>query len=281
MSDIDSRHDPTASAGRLEQGPLYAGRDLWRLLSLPLLLFLLLPVLAVALRVSPADLLANLQEPVVLQATALSLATTLATTFLAILLGTPLAALLARRRLPFRRLLDSLVDLPLVLPPAVAGVALLMAFGRRGLFGGVLESMGLHIAFTPLAVILAQLFVAAPFYVKAATLGFAAIDSEMKEAAALDGADGLQTFRYVTLPLAWGALLSGAIMTWTRALGEFGATLIFAGNYPGRTQTMPLAIYIGFELDLDVALTLSVILIGTSFLALLLVRGFLNREITR
>jgi molybdate transport system permease protein len=163
----------------------------------------------------------------------------------------------------------------------VAGVALLMAFGRRGVLGGALESLGVNIAFTPFAVILAQVFVAAPFYIKSAVLGYSSIEPELSQAAGLDGARPWQVFRYVVLPLSWTAMFSGAVMTWARALGEFGATIIFAGNFPGRTQTMPLAIYIGFELDLDVALTLSVILIGFSFLALFTVRGILGREWVR
>ena len=125
---------------------------------------------------------------------------------------------------------------------------------------------------------MAQTFIAAPFYIKAATLGFSNIDPELEQAAGLDGASNWQIFRYVIAPLSWTALLSGSLMTWARALGEFGATIIFAGNFPGRTQTMPLAIYIGFELNLDVALTLSVILIGLSFLALFTVKGILQRE---
>jgi molybdate transport system permease protein len=154
-----------------------------------------------------------------------------------------------------------------------------MAFGRRGLVGEWLEIWGLHIAFTQVAVILAQTFIAATFYVKAAALGFGSIDNDLEQAAALDGAGGWQVFRFITLPLSWSALLSGAVMTWARALGEFGATIIFAGNYPGRTQTMPLAIYIGFELDLDVALTLAVILVGCSFVVLMIVKGLLQREL--
>jgi len=128
-------------------------------------------------------------------------------------------------------------------------------------------------------VVLAQTFVAAPFYVKAASVGFAGIEPELEQAAALDGASVWQVFRHVTLPLAWTGLLSGAMMAWARALGEFGATIIFAGNYPGRTQTMPLAIYVGFELDLDAALTLAVILVGCSFIALMVVKGFLRRDV--
>ncbi len=253
-------------------------RELWQLLALPMLVFLALPLVAMFLRVPPESLLANLSNPQVMQAVSLSLLTTLFTLGVTIIFGTPVAYLLARRNFPFRRAIDTLLDLPTVLPPSVAGVALLMAFGRRGLMGGWLEDWGIHIAFTQAAVVLAQTFVAAPFYVKAAMLGFASVDKDLEQAAALDGASSQQIFGYVTLPLAWTALLSGAVMTWARALGEFGATIIFAGNYPGRTQTMPLAIYIGFELNLDVALTLSVILVGCSFLVLTIVKGLLHRE---
>jgi molybdate transport system permease protein len=172
---------------------------------------------------------------------------------------------------------ETVLDLPLVLPPAVAGVALLMAFGRRGLVGGVLYDWGIQIAFTQTAVIMAQTFVAAPLYVRAAILGFGSVDEDLEQAAALDGANGRQIFQHVTIPLSWMALLSGSVMTWARALGEFGATIIFAGNYPSRTQTMPLAIYLGFELNLDVALTLSVILVGCSFLVLIVVKRILQR----
>jgi molybdate transport system permease protein len=178
----------------------------------------------------------------------------------------------------FYRLIDSLVDLPTVLPPAVAGLALLMAFGRRGLLGTQLSALGISIPFTAAAVVIAQLFVAAPLYIKSAAVGFAAVDCELKKAAALDGANRWQVFRYIMAPIAWMAILSGGVMTWARALGEFGATIIFAGNFPGRTQTMPLAIYIGFELNLETALTLSVILIGISFLTLIVVKGFLHQR---
>lgn len=252
--------------------------ELWRLLSLPLLLFLAFPLLALFLRTSPAQVLATLAEPQAWQAVGLSLLTTLCTTALAVLFGTPVAYLLARRRFPLRRLLDTLLELPTVLPPSVAGVALLMAFGRRGLLGSHLEALGISIAFSQIAVVLAQLFIASPFYVKTAMVGFASVEPELEEAAALDGASGWQQFWRITLPLSRGALLSGAVMAWARALGEFGATIIFAGNFPGRTQTMPLAIYLGFELDMSLALTLSVILVGCSFLVLFLVKGLFQRE---
>jgi molybdate transport system permease protein len=251
------------------------------LLSLPIFLFLLLPLLALLLRIDPADFLAHLVNRQVAQAISLSAVTTAVTLLLTLLFGTPAAYLLARRRFRGSAILDTLIDLPMVLPPSVAGIALLLAFGRRGLIGQYLDSVGITIAFTQVAVILAQTFVAAPFFVKAASAGFAAVDRELEQAAALDGAGRLQVFRYVTLPLAGSALFGGAVMTWARALGEFGATIIFAGNFPGRTQTMPLAIYIGFELDLGIALTLSAILLAVSFLVLFLVKGILRQQIHR
>ena len=250
---------------------------LW-LLALPLLLFLLLPLLALLLRIDPVSLPTTLVNPQVHQAVSLSLLTTGASTGLALLFGTPLAYLLARRRFRGRATIDTLLDLPMVLPPSVAGIALLLAFGRRGLVGAYLADWGLSIAFTPLAVVLAQIFVSAPFYVKAAIAGFGGVDQELEQAAALDGANRWDILRHITIPLAWPILFGGAVMTWARALGEFGATIIFAGNFPGRTQTMPLAIYIGFELDFMVALTLAVILLVISFIALFVVKGLLRQR---
>ena len=249
------------------------------LASLPLLLFLLIPLLALVLRVSPSELLSRLVAAQAAQAISLSLFTTLVTLALTLLAGTPLAYLLARRKFPGKVVLDTLLDLPIVLPPAVAGIALLVAFGRFGLVGHWLDVAGIQIAFTPVAVVLAQTFVAAPLYVKTASAAFAATDRELEQAAALDGAGSLRVFRYITLPLALPALLAGAVMTWARALGEFGATIIFAGNFPGRTQTMPLAIYLGFELDLQTALALSLVLLVVSFGVLLVVKGGLRQRI--
>lgn len=254
-------------------------RDPWWLASLPMVLFLALPLLALIFSISPAQLVENLGKAQVKQAIIISLKTTLITSAVTIFLGTPLAYVLARRRFRFRRALDTLVDLPIVLPPAVAGVALLIAFGRQGIIGGWLSDLGVQIAFTQTAVIMAQTFVAAPFYVKSASIGFASVDAELEQAAAIDGASNWQAFRHITVPLAWAAMLSGVVMTWARALGEFGATILFAGNYLGRTQTMPLAIYIGFELDLNIALTLAAILVVISFLVLFLVKGILHREL--
>ncbi|MGH2538495.1 MAG: ABC transporter permease [Candidatus Promineifilaceae bacterium] len=268
------------SKPRLARAP--AGwRDPWLLASLPLLLFLIIPLASLFLSASPAELIANLSRPQVFQAIRISLLTTLASTAAIVTFGTPLAYALARGRAPLQRLLDALIELPIVLPPAVAGVALLLTFGRQGLIGGALDAIGLSLAFTPLAVIMAQTFVAAPFYIRSAVLGFEAVPAELELAAAIDGATSWQLFRHVTVPLAWASLLSGAVLSWARALGEFGATILFAGNFLGRTQTMPLAIYIGFELDLDVALTLATILVLVSFAVLWLVRGALSRPVGR
>lgn len=255
------------------------GALLLLLLALPMLLFLVVPLLALLARIPLAALLTNLGSPEVADAISLSLTTTAISTGLALLFGTPLAYLLARHDFRGRRIIDTLIDLPMVLPPAVAGIALLMAFGRRGLIGAYLDTLGLTLAFTSAAVVLAQVFVAAPFYIKAAMAGFEAVERELEQAAAIDGAGGWRIFRHITTPLAGSALLGGAVMTWARALGEFGATIIFAGNFPGRTQTMPLAIYIGLELDLSTALTLSVILLSVSFLVLFVVKGLLRLRV--
>lgn len=254
-------------------------RGAWQVFASPLLVFLTLPLLALFLRTSPATFFEKINQGQVLQTIELSIITSAITVGITLILGTPVAYLLSQRRSRFHRVIDTLIDLPTVLPPSVAGVALLMAFGRRGLLGPTLESLGITIPFTIVAVVLAQTFIASPFYVKAATLGFAAIDPELKQAAALDGASRWQIFRHIILPLSWMSLLSGSVMAWARALGEFGATIIFAGNFPGRTQTMPLAIYIGFEIDLNIALTLSIILVCISFLTLIIVKGVLYHRL--
>lgn len=255
------------------------GRDVWAMLGLPLLIFLGLPIAALLFRSSPAELLDNLGRPQVVNAIAVSLKTTLVSIVIIVVLGTPLAQVIGLRTFRGKRVIETLVDLPTVLPPSVAGVALLITFGRRGLLGGWLEGLGADLAFSQTAVVLAQTFVAAPFFIRTAAVGFAAVDKELVQAAMLDGAGGWKLFREVILPLAFPAALSGAVMSWARALGEFGATIIFAGNFPGRTQTMPLAIYIGFEVDLNTALTLSVILILLSFVSLWLIRTLIGREI--
>ncbi len=248
------------------------------LAALPLLVFLLLPLLAV-LRFTPAPMVLHyLGDPATTQAIVLSLTTSTITALSVLALGLPAAYLLARRPPRPARLLEVLIDLPTVLPPAVAGLALLMAFGRRGLLGNLLNGLGIQVAFTTAAVIMAQLFVSAPYFIKTAAVSLAAVSPDLEEAAAMDGAQPLQIFRLIMLPLAWRGIVGGLALCWARALGEFGATIIFAGNYPGRTQTMPLAVYIGFEIDLNQALTLAVILLAISFLVLTGVRAVLREQ---
>lgn len=251
-------------------------------LFIPILLvigFLALPIIAIFLKVLPQEgIWETLYQPIVTEALRLSAFTSFCSLVFAVLLGTPIAYLLARRRFRGAAVLDSLIDLPMVLPPTVAGVALLMAFGRRGILGAWLNVFGVQIAFTTVAVVLAQSFVSAPFYIRAARAGFQSVDRELERVAYTLGHSPLSTFLRVTVPLAFPALLGGAVMAWARALGEFGATIMFAGNLIGRTQTMPLAIYIAMESDLTVALVLSAILVIVSFSLLFFVRALLHRS---
>jgi molybdate transport system permease protein len=207
------------------------------------------------------------------QTLTLSLVTTSIAMLIILLFGTPLAYVLARRRFPGRWLVDTIVDLPIVLPPAVAGIALLMAFGRRGVLGGTLADWGITIPFTAAAVVIAQVFVAAPFYIRAARGGFNRIEPDLEAAAADLGAPPGTVFRTITLPLARPGLAAGAVLAWARALGEFGATIMFAGNLAGTTRTMPLAIYGEYGAgDLPAALLLAIILLVTSVVILLVSR---------
>jgi molybdate transport system permease protein len=238
-----------------------------------LLLLLTLPLVALVLRVPSSSVLAGLRDPLVLQALRLSLVTSLLATGCVILLGLPVAYLLATRSFPGKAVLESLIDLPLVLPPTVAGLALLLAFGRAGLAGKALSFVGLQIPFTTMAVVIAQSFMALPLFVGAARAGFSSIDRRYLDAAAtLRASEGYRFWR-VMLPLAAPSLLAGAAMTWARALGEFGATITFAGNLPGVTQTMPLAVYMALQSNLDSAIALSIILMITSLALLVVIRS--------
>ena len=241
-----------------------------------LILFLGLPIAALLVRAAVGGLLPSAAASrVILDALALSLGTTLVSLGLAIALGGPLAYLLARRRFRGAALLEALVDLPIVLPPAVAGLALLLVLGRRGWLGGPLDSLGIGIPFTTVAVVLAQTFVAVPFFVRAARTGFAAIDRDLEDAARVDGAGERAVLRHITLPLAAPALGAGLVMTWARALGEFGATIMFAGSIGGRTQTLPLVVYGEFQGgDLDGAIAAAAILVLAALGVLVAVRGF-------
>jgi len=208
----------------------------------------------------------------------LSLTTSTITTLVTILFGTPFAYTLARWKFRLKSWIELFIDLPIVLPPSVAGLVLLIAFGRRGMFGSALSALGISLPFTTAAVVLAQTFVAAPLYVRSARVGFAVIDKQLEEAAHVEGANQWQLFYEVMFPLAGRALLSGAILTWTRALGEFGATILFAGNLEGVTQTMPMAIYLGFERNLGIALALSVVLVIVSIFLLMFTKRLEKHE---
>jgi molybdate transport system permease protein len=237
-----------------------------------LILLLGLPILSLVLRVPPGTLLARLGEPLILQALRLSLLTSLASTVMVVLLGLPVAFLLATSEFRGKRVLEAFIDLPMVLPPTVAGVALLTAFGRAGLAGRALGAVGISLPFTTLGVVVAQSFVAAPFFVAAARAGFAEVDRKYLDAAATLRAPPGYAFLSVMAPLAAPALLAGAAMSWARALGEFGATITFAGNMPGITQTMPLAVYLALQTDLEAAIALSVLLLVVSLAVLLSIR---------
>jgi molybdate transport system permease protein len=240
-------------------------------------LFFAAPLFALVVRAVEQERIAEfLRDEVVRDALRLSLSTSLITLVVAMLLGTPVAYLLARWQFRGRRLIETLLDLPIILPPVVAGVALLMAFGRRGLLGRELDLLGIQLPFTTLGVIVAQLFVASPFYIRSAKAGFASIDRDIEAAAEIDGASTWRVVRDVSIPAALPAIAAGAVLCWARALSEFGATLLFAGNLQGRTQTMPLAIMTAFESSLGTALAISVILLVISFLIL-----FVSRLVTQ
>jgi len=243
-----------------------------------LLTLFVLPLLAVFARSINEDFFTYAFSAQAFKALRLSLLTSTITTISAVVFGTPLAYMLAHWKFRFKSWFELIIDLPIVLPPSVAGLALLIAFGRRGLFGSILGALGISLPFTTAAVVLAQIFVASPLYVRSARVGFSQIDKQLEEAAHVEGANQWQLFYEVMLPLTGRTLLSGAILTWTRALGEFGATILFAGNLEGVTQTMPMAIYLGFERNLGIALTLSVLLIFVSILLLLLTKKLEERE---
>jgi len=255
-----------------------AGVDATRVfapLALLFVAFVAVPLVALGWRaVESGELAANLTSDLVLDAMRLSAVTSTIALALAILFGTPLAYLLARRDFPGKAVVDLIVDLPIVLPPTVAGVALLVAFGRRGVLGGRLDDLGLDVAFTTAAVVLAQLFVSAPYYIRTVKAGFEGVSPAYEGVAATLGASPLRIFRRVILPLSWPSVLAGAILCWARALSELGATLVFAGNFPGRTQTMPLAIIGVFDAGrpLDVAIALGVILVLAAAVLLVLLR---------
>jgi molybdate transport system permease protein len=229
-------------------------------------LFFALPIIALLLRPITSG------QSIVLggigPAVGLSVFTSLLTVVFTALFGTPLAYLLARRRFWGRRALIIIIEMPIVLPPTVAGLALLLLLGRNGLLGSPLDSLGVRLPFSTAAVVIAQVFVAGPFFVRAAQVGFSNIPQVLEAAAKVDGASGWQVWRLVTLPLALPALVAGLSLTWARAMGEFGATILFAGSLAGRTQTLPLFIYNVWERNIDDAIWAGIFLIIVAALAL-------------
>jgi molybdate transport system permease protein len=239
-------------------------------------LFLGLPIVTLVARaVLDGSLARAVASAVVFDALWLSLVTTAISLVITVTLGLPLAVVLARRQFRGKGWLEAIVDLPIVLPPSVAGLALLLVFGRRGLLSAPFEILGIAIPFTTIAVILAQTFVSAPFFIRSARTGIAGVDRDLEDAARVDGASERQLFRSITIPLASAALAAGLVMSWARSLGEFGATIMFAGNVEGRTQTLPLVVYGEFQGgDLDASIAAAAILVIAAFGVLVAVRVF-------
>lgn len=239
------------------------------------LAFIVLPLAALLLRVPWPDLPRLLASPAVLQALGLSVLTASVSTLVCILFGVPLAVVLAHadawRALP-RRILRTAVTIPLVLPPVIGGIALLMLFGRRGALGSTLSDLGLMLPFTTPAVVIAQTFVALPFLVFAVEGTLRTVDRRMEAAAATLGANRIQTFLLVTVPSLAPAIVAGAVLCFTRALGEFGATITFAGSLPGVTRTLPIASYLALQSDPGEAMALAIVLLAVSVAALLMLR---------
>jgi molybdate transport system permease protein len=268
-----------AAGGSSGSGRRVAGRWGERSLSAAAALFALflgLPVLTLVVRAilnaAPGVAIAS---PVVLDALGLSLVTTAVSLVVTVSLGLPLAFVLARRRFRGKGLLEAVVDLPVVLPPSVAGLALLLVFGRQGLLSAPFGLLGISVPFTTIAVIMAQTFVSAPFFIRSARAGIAGVDRDLEDAARVDGASERQLFRAVTVPLAGAALAAGLTMSWARSLGEFGATIMFAGNLEGRTQTLPLVVYGEFQGGgLDASIAAAAILVLAAFGVLVAVRVF-------
>ncbi len=248
------------------------------LLGAVLMLFLVVPVFVLLGQGLGTGFWPTLRSRAVQDALRVSLLTTGITLLLTLGLVTPVAWLLARREFPGKKVLDTLLDLPIVLPPVVAGVGLLLTFGRQGLLGKPLALAGISLAFSPAAVVLAQLFVSAPFYLRTAKAGFSAVERDAEEAARTDGAGHWQVFRFITWPLAFPFLLEGLVLAWARAMGEFGATILFAGSLQGKTRTITLAIYSAVESDLAPALVLSAVMVVVAFGVLFAVRLVSQRQ---
>ena len=234
--------------------------------------FISLPFISLLLWTVSENAWRAMASPVALDALLLSIKTTSISMAIILVVGTPAAYVLARADFSGKKVLDTLVDIPAVLPPSAAGIALLLTFGRFGLVGRHLEVFGVTLSFTTAAVIIAEVFVAGHFYVRQAAVGFAGVRRDVEEAALVDGAGRYAAFTRVTVPLAFPALIAGALMAWARALGEFGATIVFAGSFPGVTQTVPLAIFAEFQGNIDAAVALSVLVLGFAFVVILTLR---------
>jgi molybdate transport system permease protein len=243
--------------------------------------FLLLPIVAIFARVSPGKLLAQLSQPVVTDALVISLKTSAIAQALVVIIGTPAAYVLATRRFPGRSLAVVLVELPLVLPPAVAGIGLIAAFGRLGLLGGTLDALGVELGLTQAAVVIAVAYVSSPFYVRQAIAAFEAVDPDLVAASRTLGAGRARTFFRVVLPLARRGLAAGEALSFARGLGEFGATIMFAGSLQGITQTLPVAIYTEFNTDFTTALAMSALLVVVSGALLVTLRITLQWQPSR
>lgn len=263
---LDQASAPPPAAARRGRGAVRRRAPLVALVPALLgLAFLVLPLLGLLVRAPWTTLPERLAEPGVLTALRLSLQTATTATLVCVLVGVPLAWVLARTEFPGRQLVRALVTVPMVLPPVVGGVALLLVFGRRGVLGSWLDSaFGITLPFTTTAVVMAQSFVAMPFLVIAVEGALRGADTRYEEAAATLGAGRWTTFRRVTLPLVAPGVAAGAVLCWARALGEFGATITFAGNFPGRTQTMPVAVYLALETEPEAAIVLSLVLLVVS-----------------
>lgn len=257
---------------------LRAEQSVLAVLGALLVAFLAVPLLALLLSTTAGDFRLGLDHPLVWPALRLSLFTTSISLAIVLSLGTPLAWTVARSRSRAARAIETVAQLPIVIPPAVAGIALLFAFGRRGVLAGWLYPEGWSVTFTTAAVVMAEVFVSAPFFVQAAVSAFRRVDPKLVVVARTFGASPLRIFFRLAVPLAAPGLVAGAAMSWARSLGEFGATLMFAGNLQGQTQTLPLAIYTALESDIRAAQALSIILVVVAFALLLLVRAGLRRS---
>lgn len=256
-------------SGKLDLNKIF----LWACTTI-LILFILIPIASIFLTITVGNVFAEATDIVTLNAIKLSLITSTASLILIVSFGTPTARILARSKIRGKKIIDSIIDLPIVLPPSVAGIALLLAFAPRSPIGMFLRHYGIILPGSTVAVVLAQTFVALPYFVRSARTAFEEVNPKLETAAAVLSPSKLFSFSRVVLPLASRGLISGAILAWGRALGEFGATLMFAGNLPGITQTMPLAIYLGLSVDLYRASFISAILIMISFGIIIGVRHF-------